>query len=106
MNEKGKAKIDNMNVKEETAVLVGLISQEQTEEQTKEYLAELEFLALTDGVKTLKTFVQKLQHPDTKSYVGKGKLEEIKSYCESRNVDLVIVDDEISPSQLRNMEEV
>jgi GTP-binding protein HflX len=106
MSEKGKAKIDNINVKEETAVLVGLISQEQTEEQTKEYLAELEFLALTDGVKTLKTFVQRLQHPDTKSYVGKGKLEEIKSYCESRNVDLVIVDDEISPSQLRNMEEV
>ena len=106
MKEKGKAKIDNMNVKEETAVLVGLISQDQTEDQTKEYLAELEFLALTDGVKTLKTFVQRLQHPDTKTYVGKGKLEEIKAYCEARGVDLVIVDDEISPSQLRNMEEV
>jgi len=106
MSEKSKAKIDNVNVKEETAVLVGLISQDQTEEQTKEYLAELEFLALTDGVKTVKTFVQRLQHPDTKSYVGKGKLEEIKSYCDSRNVDLVLVDDEISPSQLRNMEEV
>ena len=106
MNEKGKAKIDNINVKEETAVLVGLISQDQTEEQTKEYLAELEFLALTDGVKTLKTFVQRLQHPDTKSYVGKGKLEEIKAYCEAKGVDLVLVDDEISPSQLRNMEEV
>ncbi len=106
MNEKGKAKIDNMNVKEETAVLVGLISQDQTEDQTKEYLAELEFLALTDGVKTVKTFVQRLQHPDTKSYVGKGKLEEIKAYCEAKGVDLVIVDDEISPSQLRNMEEV
>ena len=105
MNEKGKAKIDNINVKEETAVLVGLISQDQTEDQTKEYLAELEFLALTDGVKTVKTFVQRLQHPDTKSYVGKGKLEEIKAYCEAKGVDLVIVDDEISPSQLRNMEE-
>ena len=98
--------MDNINVKEETAVLVGLISQDQTEEQTKEYLAELEFLALTDGVKTLKTFVQRLQHPDTKSYVGKGKLEEIKAYCEAKGVDLVLVDDEISPSQLRNMEEV
>ena len=86
--------------------MVGLISQDQTEDQTKEYLAELEFLALTDGVKTLKTFVQRLQHPDTKTYVGKGKLEEIKAYCEARGVDLVIVDDEISPSQLRNMEEV
>ena len=97
--------MDNINVKEETAVLVGLISQDQTEDQTKEYLAELEFLALTDGVKTVKTFVQRLQHPDTKSYVGKGKLEEIKAYCEAKGVDLVIVDDEISPSQLRNMEE-
>ena len=106
MSEKGKAKIDNVNIKEETAVLVGLITQDQTEEQTKEYLAELEFLALTDGVKTLKTFVQKMAHPDNKTYVGKGKLEEIKDFCEARGVDLVLVDDEISPSQLRNMEEV
>ncbi len=105
MSEKNKAKFDNVTVKEETAVLVGLISQDQTEDQTKEYLAELEFLALTDGVKTIKTFVQKLQHPDTKTYVGKGKLEEIKAYCDTRGADLVIVDDEISPSQLRNMEE-
>ena len=86
-------------------MLVGLISQEQTEEQTTEYLDELEFLALTDGVQTVKRFVQKLSHPDSKSYVGKGKLEEIKAYVESRNVDLVIVDDELSPSQQRTIEE-
>ncbi len=96
---------DNINFKQETAVLVGLISQEQTEEQTTEYLDELEFLALTDGVQTVKRFVQKLSHPDSKSYVGKGKLEEIKAYVESRNVDLVIVDDELSPSQQRTIEE-
>lgn len=106
MNKDGKVKfkIDNTIVREETAVLVGLISKEQTEEQTQEYLDELEFLALTDGVKTLKRFTQKLPHPDTKSYVGKGKLEEIKAYVESREVDLVIIDDEISPSQQRNIE--
>lgn len=96
---------DNINFKQETAVLIGLISQDQTEEQTTEYLDELEFLALTDGVQTVKRFVQKLPHPDAKSYVGKGKLEEIKAYVELRNVDLVIVDDELSPSQQRVIEE-
>lgn len=105
MSEKIKFKTDNTIIREETAVLVGLISKEQTEEQTNEYLDELEFLALTDGVKTVKRFTQKLPHPDTKSYVGKGKLEEIKAYIEARNIDLVIIDDEISPSQHRNMEE-
>src|ERR1035441_9057640 len=106
MSEQKRTLIDNLNFKQETAVLVGLISKEQTEEQTTEYLDELEFLALTDGVKTVKRFTQQLPHPDTKSYVGKGKLEEIKAYVESRNVDLVIIDDEISPSQQRNMEEL
>jgi len=105
MADKVKFKTDNTIVHEETAVLVALITQEQSEEQTNEYLEELEFLALTDGVKTVKRFVQKLPHPDAKSYVGKGKLEEIKAYCESRDVDLVIIDDELSPSQQRNIEE-
>ena len=105
MAEKVKFKTDNTIIKEETAVLVALISQEQSEEQTNEYLDELEFLALTDGVKTVKRFTQKLPHPDTRSYVGKGKLEEIKAYVEAKGVDLVIIDDEISPSQQRNIEE-
>jgi GTP-binding protein HflX len=65
----------------------------------------LEFLAETDGVKTLKRFTQKLPHPDNKTYVGKGKLEEVKTYTETHSVDLVIIDDELSPSQQRNMEE-
>jgi GTP-binding protein HflX len=104
-DQKVKFKHDNTIIKQENAVLVGLISKEQSEEQTNEYLDELEFLALTDGVNTLKRFVQRLPHPDAKSYVGKGKLDEIKSYCEAKQANLVIVDDEVSPSQLRNMEE-
>lgn len=106
MKEKPKFKTDNTIVHIETAVLVALISKEQTEEQTNEYLDELEFLAETDGVKTLKRFTQKLPHPDNKTYIGKGKLEEIRKYVEEKNVDLVIIDDEISPSQQRNIEEV
>jgi len=106
MKEKVKFGNDNTIIHVETAVLVGLISREQTEEQTQEYLDELEFLAETDGVKTLKRFVQRLPHPDNKTYVGKGKLEEVRAYVEAHNVDLVIIDDEISPSQQRNIEEV
>ena len=99
MKENNKALHDNHSIKQETAVLVGLISKEQTEEQTTEYLDELEFLALTDGVKVLKRFTQKLPHPEGKTYVGKGKLEEIKAYTETHWVDLIIIDDEISPLQ-------
>ncbi len=100
-----KFQVDHMNVKRETAVLVAVIDKNQSEEQAKEYLDELEFLATTAGVVTLKRFTQKLANPDFKSYVGKGKLEEIKAYAEEKNVDLIIVDDEISPSQQRNIEQ-
>src|SRR4051812_8879616 len=106
MKDKPKFKVDNTVIKIETAVLVALVSKEQTDEQSTEYLDELEFLAETDGVKTLKRFTQRLPHPDNKTYVGKGKLEEIKKYVEDKNVDLVLIDDEISPSQQRNIEEV
>lgn len=100
-----KFQVDHNKVKDETAVLVAVMDKGQSEEQTQEYLDELEFLATTDGVKTLKRFVQKLQHPDNRTYVGKGKLDEIKQYMEGREVDLVIIDDEISPSQQRNIEQ-
>ncbi|MES2622677.1 MAG: GTPase HflX, partial [Bacteroidota bacterium] len=106
MKEKPKFKVDNTIVKIETAVLVALVPKDQSDEQTTEYLDELEFLAETDGVKTLKRFTQRLAHPDNKTYIGKGKLEEIKQYIEERNIDLVLIDDEISPSQHRNIEEV
>lgn len=95
--------------KAETAVLVGLITQEQNEEKTNEYLDELEFLADTAGAATVKRFTQKLGGPNMVSYVGKGKLEEIKQYVENekendRPVGMVIFDDELSAKQIRNIE--
>ena len=74
---------------EEKAVLVGLVHKEQTETQMKEYLIELAFLAETAGAVTVKTFMQKLPRPDSKTFVGKGKLEEIKQYCCMQLADLV-----------------
>lgn len=93
----------NQNSKEK-CVLIGLVTQQQTLEELNEYLDELEFLADTAGAVTISKFYQKLPHPDTKTYVGKGKLEEIKQFAEEKEIDLVIIDDEISPSQLRNIE--
>jgi GTP-binding protein HflX len=88
----------------ETAVLVGLVQQEQTQEQVTEYLDELAFLAETAGATTIKRFTQRLPRPDSKTFVGKGKLEEIKDYCRGKNVTLVIFDDELTGSQLLNIE--
>ncbi|CAN1561978.1 HflX GTPases [Spirosomataceae bacterium] len=89
---------------QETAVLVGLISQKQNAEKTKEYLDELAFLAETSGVKTMKVFVQRLNYADQKTFVGKGKLEEIQAWITINPVDTIIFDDELSPSQVRNLE--
>ena len=86
------------------AVLVGLIQQNQTEELEVEYLEELKFLAETAGANTLKIFTQKLAHPDSRTFVGKGKLEEIKKYISQRSVGLVIFDDELTGSQITNIE--
>ena len=96
-------------VKAETAVLVGLITQQQDEAKTKEYLDELEFLADTAGAVTVKRFTQKVQGPSQVTYVGKGKLEEIKQYIRDeeendREVGMVIFDDELSAKQIRNIE--
>ncbi len=88
----------------ERAVLVGLVHKEQTEQQLLDYLAELAFLAETAGAQTVKTFYQKLQHPDKATFVGKGKLEEIKDFCNGRNVTILIFDDELSGSQISNIE--
>ena len=90
----------------EKAVLVGLVHKEQTEVQVKEYLAELAFLAETAGAVAVKTFFQKLGHPDSKTFVGKGKLEEIKSYVEAKGITLAIFDDELTGSQILNIEKV
>ena len=90
--------------KEEKAVLVGLIHKDQTETQVQEYLDELAFLAETAGAITVKRFTQKLLHPDSKTFVGKGKLEEIKNYCQQKNIGVLIFDDELSGSQINNIE--
>ncbi len=86
------------------AVLVGVIRKDQTEELVTEYLGELKFLAETAGAKAIKFFTQKLSHPDSKSFVAKGKLEEIKNYISRKNVDLIIFDDELTGSQIKNIE--
>lgn len=84
-------------------MLVGLVHKEQTETQVKEYLGELAFLAETAGAVTLRTFIQKLPHPDSKTFVGKGKLAEIKEYVKAKGATLVIFDDELTGSQIGNI---
>jgi GTPase len=98
--------LDRKNIieNEEPAILVGVVQKDQTEQQVQEYLDELAFLAETAGAVAVKRFTQKLQHPDSKTFVGKGKLEEIKSYVQGKNIRIVIFDDELSGSQITNIE--
>jgi GTP-binding protein HflX len=91
-------------VKQERAVLVGVILPHETDEQTKEYLEELQFLVDTAGAETVKTFTQKLQRPDRSTFVGSGRLEDIKAFVIEEEIDIVVFDDELTPSQLRNIE--
>ena len=96
----------NKIYKEERAVLVGLIQKDQREEQVKEYLDELAFLAETAGAKAVKKFYQKLQHPDSRTFIGKGKLEEIRKYIDGKDIRVIIFDDELSGSQITNIEKI
>jgi len=98
--------LDNRNKinEEEKAVLVGVIQKEQKEQDAKEYLDELHFLAETAGAVAVKRIVQKLSHPDSRTFVGKGKLEEIKKYVEDKQIDVLIFDDELNGSQISNIE--
>jgi GTP-binding protein HflX len=89
---------------EERCILVGIITQNLTESLANEYLDELEFLAETAGAITQHRFLQKVQMVNSKTFVGTGKLQEIKAYIKENNIELVIFDDELSPSQLRNIE--
>lgn len=100
--------IEKQNIikNEERAVLVGLVHKQQTETQLNEYLAELAFLAETAGAVAVKKFMQKLQHPDSRTFVGKGKLQEIADYVKSRDINLAIFDDELTGSQISNIEQV
>lgn len=100
--------IENKNIisNEEKAILIGLVQPGQNEQQLMEYLDELEFLAETAGAKTYQKFFQKLPHPDTKTYIGKGKLDEVRQYVVSRGITLAIFDDELTGSQISNIEKV
>jgi GTP-binding protein HflX len=88
---------------QEIAIIVGVQSQKQ-ELSVDEYLDELEQLVYTSGARSIKRFTQKLEHPHAKTYVGKGKMQEIAEYCKVNNVDIAIFDDDLSPAQVRNLE--
>ena len=90
----------------EKAVIIGVITQQQSQDDVKEYLDELAFLAETAGAITVKRYTQKVEYPHPKTFVGKGKLDEIRQYIKSNSIDLAIFDDELSPSQLRNIEAI
>lgn len=92
--------------RQESAVLVGLIQINDTEEKVAEYMDELEFLSMTAGLVTKKQFTQKLKKPDPRTFVGSGKVEEIDAYVKEHKIDVVVFDDDLSPSQLRNLENV
>jgi GTP-binding protein HflX len=91
---------------QEKAIMVGLITRDQSAEQVDDYLEELAFLAETAGLRTVKQFTQRLDKPDIATFVGKGKLEEIAAYVNENEIDVVIFDDDLSPSQMRNLEKV
>jgi GTP-binding protein HflX len=90
----------------ENVVLVGVITKEQDEEKSKEYLDELEFLTFTAGGEVVKRFVQKVEYPNPKTFIGSGKLEEVKTFIKEKEVKTVIFDDELNPAQLRNIEKL
>ena len=99
-----RQKFFDTEIKPERAVLVGLITAGETEKQEQEYLEELAFLVDTAGGITEKTFTQKMQKPERATFVGTGKLEEIQAYVKAEEIDVVVFDDELSPMQLRNIE--
>ena len=94
----------NLFQSSENAILVGVALKDQKDHQVNEYLDELAFLATTAGAVTAKTFIQKLQHPDSKTYIGKGKLEEINNYAAGKNISVLIFDDELTGAQISNIE--
>jgi GTPase len=104
-NKKSAGLLDTAK-KQETCVLVGLVTRQQNREQLEEFLDELAFLAETADARCVKRFWQALDHPDSRTFVGAGKADEIKKYVHEEGADMVIFDDELSPSQLRNIEKL
>ncbi len=99
MLEKIESKIENV-------VLIGIITGQQNDEKSKEYLDELEFLTFTAGGNVIKRFTQKLEFPNPKTFIGKGKLDEVKVFIDDNNIQTIIFDDELNPAQLRNIEKL
>ena len=98
--------IEQTEIYSEQTVLVGLITREQNEQQAKEYLSELAFLAETAGAIPVKKFFQRLDYPHPKTFVGQGKLEEIKNYIiDNEEIGMIVFDDELTPAQLKNIED-
>jgi GTPase len=98
--------IEPTDISYEKAVLIGLITQFQDEEKSNEYLDELEFLAYTAGAEVLKRFTQKMEVPNPKTFIGTGKLEEVKNFVDEHEVGVAIFDDELSPAQQKNIEKI
>src|SRR5208282_4588099 len=90
----------------EKAILIGIIIQEQGEQAVRDYLAELAFLTETAGAVPVRSFIQRMEAPHPKTFVGSGKLNEIVSFVKENEIDLVIFDDDLSPTQLRNLDNV
>jgi GTP-binding protein HflX len=99
-----KTKLKSTMPEPETAVLIGLVTGRSTREEVEEYLDELAFLATTAHADTRRVFIQSLDKPDVRTFVGSGKVQEIKDYVEEEDIDILIFDDELSPTQLRNLE--
>jgi len=96
----------NTAIEPEKAVLVGVINQEQNSEQVQEFLEELAFLTETAGAIPVKQFTQKLNIPNARTFIGEGKLEEVEYYVKDNDIDMIVFDDDLSPTQLRNIEKV
>src|SRR5690554_6128730 len=98
--------IDQTDISYERTILIGLITQYQNEEMSDEYLDELEFLAFTAGGEVLKRFTQKMEVPNPKTFIGTGKLEEVRKFVEENEIGVAIFDDELSPAQQKNIERI
>ncbi|MFT5078273.1 MAG: GTP-binding protein HflX [Planctomycetota bacterium] len=98
--------LDEKKIEYEKTILIGVVTQDQNEEKSKEYLDELEFLAYTAGGEVRKRFTQKMASPNPKTFVGTGKMEEIQAYIEAHSITTAIFDDELSPGQQRNIEKI
>ncbi|MBA3987498.1 MAG: GTPase HflX, partial [Flavobacteriales bacterium] len=98
--------LEKLEIEYEKAILIGLITQNQDEEKAREYLDELEFLTYTAGGEVIKRFIQKMQKPNPKTFIGTGKLDEVRAYVEANDIGTVIFDDELSPAQQKNIEKI